>query len=97
MPQILSDEQFKSRYTLIWEKYQALKEKFPEDKHWKKLGRVLRQAKASYGKDKVYAVKYLNYFEMVQVSYSEERRALVVRAIELMQKVILHKKLNTEK
>ena len=94
MPIIISEERFKSQYNQILERYILLKEKFPKDVKFKKLNRVIRQMKSAYSRDKIYSVKYLNHFEMVQVSFSEERRALIVKCVELMQKVILHKKLN---
>jgi hypothetical protein len=62
----------------------------------KKLGRVYRQMKSLYFRDKVYAIKHLNFLEKMQVVFSEERKALVVRTIEILQKLILHKKLNKE-
>lgn len=95
MPEIISEVRFKSLYDQLWEKYLELVEKFPEDKNFKKLGRIIKLSKQAYRRDSVYAVKYLNNFEHVQLSYQEERRALIVRYIELMQKVILHKKLNS--
>jgi len=49
--------------------------------------------KGLYGRDKVYAVKQLNFLEDAQIAYTEERRALIVQMIELLQKLILHKKL----
>lgn len=92
---ILSPERFKSLYTAIWQQYLALSEKFPDDKQWKKMRRLFKLIKSSYGRDKVYAVKYLNTLERIQVGLTEERRALIVRAIELMQKVILQKKIES--
>lgn len=95
MPVIISEERFKSLYDQLWEKYLELAEKFPEDQKFKKLGRMIKLSKQAYRRDSVYAVKYLNHFEQVLVSYNEERRALIVRFIELMQKVILHKKIGS--
>lgn len=94
MPEIISEVRFKSLSDQLWEKYLELLEKFPEDVKFKKLGRIIKLSKQAYRRDSVYAVKYLNHFETVLISYSEERRALIVRYIELMQKVILHKKIN---
>ena len=58
------------------------------------MGRIVRALKTLYQRDKVYAVKQLNYLEKGIVSFTEERRALLVQVIELLQKLILHKKLN---
>lgn len=89
---ILPPERFKSLYSVVWNRYVFLAEKFPEDKQWKKMRRLFKLMKSSYGRDKVYAVKYLNTLQRIQVGLAEERRALIVKAIELMQKVILQKK-----
>ena len=94
MPLIISEEQFRSRYRLIREKFLELKKIDLEDKYWKKIGRIITQMRGAYRRDKVYAVKYLNHLERYQPSFREEKRALIVKSIELMQKVILHKKLN---
>ena len=90
---ILSEERYLSQARKHTEQYDYLREKFPTDKNFKKVSRVIRSLKHLYAKDKVYAVKQLNYLEMVQVTFSEERRALIVQLIELLQKLILHKKL----
>ncbi len=94
MPVIISEEQFKSQCRAIKERFLVLKESDPEDPYWKKAERIIFQMCCAYGRDKVYAVKYLNLLEKYQPSFQEEKRALIVRAVELMQKVILHKKLN---
>lgn len=93
MPIIISEERFLSQSRACVERYKELKEKFPDDRNFKKLDRVVRPLKTLYGKDKVYAVKHLNYLEACQITFSEERRALIVQVIELLQKLILHKKL----
>jgi hypothetical protein len=41
MAQIISAEQFKSRYTQIKERFLELREKFPEDLRLKKIGRTI--------------------------------------------------------
>jgi len=96
MPKIILPEQFDNQYQDLVERYKELKEKFPEDKQWKKLKHVLHQTKSAYTRDKLYVVKYLNYFEFKQVLFREEQRAWIVRVVELLQKVILQKKLNKE-
>lgn len=93
MPTIISEERFLSQSRRCVEQFEVLREKFPEDDNFKKLKRVIRPLKTLYGKDKVYAVKHLNYLEKYQITFTEERRALVVQLIELLQKLILHKKL----
>jgi hypothetical protein len=92
---ILSPERFKSLYTDLWNRYVLLLDKFPDDKKWKKMRRLLKLMKSSYGRDKVYAVKYLHNLERIQPGLTEERRAFIVRAIELMKKVILQKKVES--
>jgi glucose-6-phosphate 1-dehydrogenase len=96
MTTIITEERFLSQARKFKEQFLYLQAKFPDDKSFKKLNRVIRSFKGLYGRDKVYAVKQLNYLETVQIGFSEERRALVVHMIELLQKLILHKKLNKE-
>jgi len=91
---IISEERYRSQNRKFLAQYLYLKEKFPEDKHFKRMGRIVRALKTLYQRDKVYAVKQLNYLEKGIVSFTEERRALLVQVIELLQKLILHKKLN---
>ncbi len=101
MTEIISFERFKSQYKNIWEKYRILMQKDLEndevDLSFKKTGRIIKSMKRIYGMDKVYAVKCLNYLERFQCMFTEEKRALIVRAVELCQKVILHKKVNKNK
>ncbi|NCP67494.1 hypothetical protein GW756_02330 [bacterium] len=96
MANIISEERFLSQARKAKEQYLFLREKFPDDKDFKRLNRVIRAFHGLYGRDKVYAVKQLNYLENVQISFQEERRALVVQMIELLQKLILHKKLSKD-
>lgn len=91
---IISEERFLSQSRRFLEQYLYLAEKFPEDLKFKKIKRILRSLKGLYRRDKVYAVKQLNYLEKSQLFFTEERRALVVQVIELLQKLILHKKVN---
>jgi len=94
MPVIITEEQFKSRYLAIKERFEVLNAFDKQDARWKKVGRLIKIMKQVYHRDKVYAVKYMNLLEKYQPSFQEEKRALIVRSIDLMQKVILHKKLN---
>jgi hypothetical protein len=94
---IISEERYKSQTKKFLEQYSHLKMKFPEDIKFKKIGRVLRALKTLYAKDKVYAVKQLNYVEKGFMYFAEERRALLVQVTELLQKLILHKKVNKDK
>ena len=96
MPIIITEERFLSLSRDCVEQFEMLKAKFPEDQNFKKIGRLAKTLKPLYYKDKVYAVRHLNYLEKAQVSFQEERRALIVQMIELLQKLILHKKLNPE-
>lgn len=93
MVNIISEERFLSQIRRALEKYVLLQEGDPEDKKFKKIGYKIRGLKKLYKKDKVYAVKQLNYFEKSQILFTEEKRALVVFLIEVLQKLILHKKL----
>jgi len=97
MPIIISEERFLSQGRKFAEQYAYLAEKFPEDEYFQKIKRVIKAFGTLYAKDKVYAVKQLNYLEKYQVFFSEERRALVVQMISLLEKLILHKKLNSPK
>ena len=94
MAEILSFEQYKGRCSRMIASYKILKEKFPEDIKFKKMNRVFKQMKSLYGRDKIYAINHMNYLANHQLYFEEERRALIVQAIELLKKVILHKKLN---
>lgn len=96
MSVIISEERYLSLTRKSVEQFEVLKAKFPEDKSFKKIGRIAKSLKSLYGRDKVYAVRQLNYLEKAQVAFSEERRALIVQMIELLQKLILHKKLNKD-
>ncbi len=91
---IITEERYLSLSRKCVEQFLYLKEKFPEDKGFKKIGRIAKGLKPLYGRDKVYAVRQLNYLEKAQIAFNEERRALIVQMIELLQKLILHKKLN---
>jgi uncharacterized membrane protein YbaN (DUF454 family) len=96
MVKILTEERFRSHVKQAMESFKKLKDKFPEDDNFRKISRVYRQMKSLYFRDKVYAVKHLNYLEKYQSSFTEERRALIVQTIEILQKLILHKKLIKE-
>ena len=97
MAMIITEERYTSLARKHKEQYAFLREKFPNDIAFKKAGRVVRVLHTLYPKDKVYAVKQLNYLERHQILFTEERRALIVQIIELLQKLILHKKLNKPK
>jgi len=96
MTLIISEERFISRVQRVRHSYKDLLVKYKEDVNLKKLGRVYRQMKSLYFRDKVYAIKHLNFLEKMQVVFSEEKRALVVQTVEILEKLILHKKLNRE-
>ncbi|MDH3324862.1 MAG: hypothetical protein OEL89_04445 [Candidatus Peregrinibacteria bacterium] len=97
MPIIISKERYRSQSRKFLEQYLYLQKKYPEDNDFKKVGRILRALKMLYPKDKVYAVKQLNYVEKSLILFSDERRSLLVQVMELLQKLILHKKLNKKK
>ncbi len=96
MSVIITEERFLSQARKCLEQALYLKAKFPEDKNFKRIVRIAKSLKPLYGRDKVYNVRQLNYLEKAQVTFSEERRALIVQMIELLQKLILHKKINKD-
>lgn len=96
---ILPPEEFKRQYRDIIFRYKGLLDKNEENKRnrrFKKMGQVLIRMKAAQARDKIYAIKYLNSLEKYQPLFRDEERALVVKAVELLEKVILHKKRNKE-
>ncbi len=96
MPVIITKERFRSLYEALLEHYKTLKATDKTDLKWRKIGNTIRRMKQVMARDKVYAVKYLNILEGAQPQFRNEKRALVVKCLELLQKVILHKKLNPE-
>lgn len=104
MVNIISDEQFKSRYLAIKERYtQILKiseknfqHEQSEKNRFKKVARIVERMKSAKARPKMYAIKCLNSLEKYQMMFQNEERAIIVQMVELMEKVILHKKLNRE-
>lgn len=94
MAHIISAQRYQSQIKQAEEKYKLLTKKEEEDKKWKKLRGRMKKLRSLYHKDKVYAVKQLNFFEQSQILFQNEKRALIVFIVELLQKLILHKKLN---
>ena len=90
---VISKERYISQVKGFQEAYLVLREKFPEDENFRNLKPVIMNLKKLYPKDKVYAVKQMNYLEKHQVTFVEERRALIVKIVGVLQKLILHKKL----
>jgi hypothetical protein len=90
--------------------HQELQEKFLEENsersekseeltpknRFKKVQKILIRMKSAYARPKMYAIKNLNALEKYQIMFKDEERAVIVQMIELMEKVILHKKLNKE-
>ncbi len=68
----------------------------PEKNRFKKVGRIVERMKSAKARPKMYAIKCLNSLEKYQMLFSNEERAVIVQMVELMEKVILHKKLNRE-
>ncbi len=91
---IITEERFRSQYGDIKADYAALLQAEPDDKRWRRFGRLVQRLRRAYRVEKLYAVKYLNELQIQQRSFRGAKNALIVRAIELMQRVILHKKLN---
>lgn len=50
--------------------------------------------KKCYSARKILTIKTLRFFEKYKLLFKEEQRALIVRCIELLKKVLWHKKLN---
>ena len=120
MVTIISDEQFKSRYLSIKERYFSVLEiseknfnnereekkrnyknlsdiiDESEKNRFKKVKRILERMKSAKERQKMYAIKCLNSLEKYQMLFQNEERAVIVQMVELMEKVILHKKLNRE-
>lgn len=120
MVNIISDEQFKSKYLSIKERYFSVLEvsdrnfkrdqdekkqnykhlsdvaQNPEKNRFKKVKRILERMKSAKARPKMYAIKCLNSLEKYQMLFQNEERAIIVQMVELMEKVILHKKLNRE-
>ncbi len=120
MANIISKEQFKSRYLSIKERYLQVLEKSnkrfqeeriqkrnnarflsdleenPEKNRFQKVGRILIRMKDAHARPKMHSIKYLNSLEKYQMMFKDEERAVIVQMVELMEKVILHKKLNRE-
>ena len=68
----------------------------PEKNRFKKVKRILERMKSAKARPKMYAIKCLNSLEKYQMLFQNEERAIIVQMVELMEKVILHKKLNRE-
>ena len=63
-------------------------------KKWEKLGKNFERMKKCYSARKILTIKTLRFFEKYKLLFKEEQRALIVRCIELLKKVLWHKKLN---
>lgn len=94
MSKILSFERFSSQQKDLWAKYQQLLQQYPEDKRLKKAKRTLKLVRGAYGREKIYAVKYLRLIEQHLPFFSGGRRSVFVGYMELLQKVILEKKVS---
>lgn len=90
---IITEERYLSLLRKYTEQYEVFKLEDKEDKRWLKVGRVLELMKKLYAKDKIYAIKQMNYLETYQVFYDTGRGALIVNITELLKKLILQKKL----
>ena len=96
MPVILPKDRFESQRQLLTDRYIDLSKKYSNDKRWKKLARNFKRMEKCYSAKKVLTIKTVRFFEKYQMIFKEEQRALIVRAIELLQKLLWHKKLNRE-
>jgi len=96
MPVILPKDRFESQRQLLTNRYFDLSKKYPDDERWKKLARNFKRMEKCYSAKKVLTIKTVRFFEKYQMIFKEEQRALIVRVIELLQKLLWHKKLNRE-
>lgn len=96
MPNILPVERYESERGRLYERYKALKEKFPQDDRWGKIEKNFKRMEKCYSAKKVLSIKTLRFFEKYQLVFQEEQRALITQSIELLQKLLWHKKLNRE-
>ncbi|HID92415.1 TPA: hypothetical protein EYG96_00590 [Candidatus Gracilibacteria bacterium] len=97
MPVIISQQRFESERERFFSQYEFLLEKTEdaeEKKKWKKLGKNFERMKKCYSAKKVLTIKTLRFFEKYQLSFKEGQRAIIVRCIELLKKLLWHKKLN---
>ena len=100
MPEIISKQRFESERERFYSQYNFLLEKLEtkqeteEKKKWQKLGKNFERMKKCYSAKKVLTIKTLRFFEKYQLSFKEEQRAVIVRCIELLKKLLWHKKLN---
>ena len=96
MPLIISKDRFESQRQQMTDRYFDLSEKHQDDLRWKKLARNFKRMEKCYSAKKVLTIKTLRFFEKYQMIFKEEQRALIVRVIELLRKLLWHKKLNRE-
>jgi len=100
LPEIISKQRFESERERFYSQYNFLLEKLEtkqeteEKKKWQKLGKNFERMKKCYSAKKVLTIKTLRFFEKYQLSFKEEQRAVIVRCIELLKKLLWHKKLN---
>ena len=104
MPEIISKQRFESERERFYSQYNCLLEKLKnsdnkaenidEVQKWKKLGKNFERMKKCYSAKKVLTIKTVRFFEKYQLSFKEEQRAVIVRCIELLKKLLWHKKLN---
>lgn len=98
MPEIISQQRFESERQRYFETYLYLEENLKnneeECKKWKKLQKNFQRMEKCYSAKKVLTIKTLRFFEKYQLTFKEEQRALIVRCIELLKKLLWHKKLN---
>ena len=110
MPEIISKQRFESERARFFETFLYLEEKLQNSKNsknnisdidiseelekWRKLKKNFERMKKCYSAKKVLTIKTLRFFEKYQLSFKEEKRAVIVRCIELLKKLLWHKKLN---
>lgn len=96
MSNILPQDRFISETNRIEERYMYLCKEFPEDERWKKMKRNIDRMKKCYNANKMMTIKTLRAFEKYQMLFREEQRACIVQAVELLKKLLWHKKINRQ-
>lgn len=102
---ILTKERYDSEKDKIIEKYLELlsevkKENLLNDeennnyKNWLKLKNTFLKMKKCYSMKKTFVMSTIKIFRLKKLIFQNEYRALVVRSINLLEKLLWHKKIN---
>jgi len=97
MTSIISKERFLSQVKKAQHKHAQMLQSCPSDQSFRAIGPRIYDLRKLYDREKIYAVKQMQYFRQYQRLFTKEKRALMVTITELLQKLILHKKLESNK